>query len=130
MKNFKVADNENDFRIETTPSLQSRPLGQRDRASNLSDHFASGKVSAAIHVSPEAVNGGAIAKVLDGDFIALDCDNHQLTLEVSDAELAARVAPAPDLSAKQRGTGRDIFALFRTHAAHAEDGASPLLGHL
>lgn len=91
---------------------------------------ASGKVPAAIHVSPEAVNGGAIAKVHDGDFITLDCDNHQLTLEVSDEDLAARVAPAPDLSANQRGTGRDLFALFRTHAAHAEEGASPLLAHL
>ncbi len=91
---------------------------------------ASGKVPAAIHVSPEAVNGGLIAKVQNGDMITLDCDQHQLTLEVSEAELAARVAPAADLSANQRGTGRDLFALFRAHAAHAEEGASPLLSHL
>ena len=91
---------------------------------------ASGKVPAAIHVSPEAVNGGAIAKVQNGDIISLDCDAQTLTLEVSDAELAARVAPTPDLSAYQRGTGRDIFALFRENAAHAEDGASPLLAHI
>lgn len=90
---------------------------------------ASGKVPAAIHVSPEAVNGGAIAKVQNGDMITLDCENHLLSLEVSDAELAVRVAPPPDLSANQRGTGRDLFALFRAHAAHAEEGASPLLTH-
>jgi phosphogluconate dehydratase len=91
---------------------------------------ASGKVPAAIHVSPEAVNGGQIAKVQNGDIISLDCDAQTLMLEVSDAELAARVAPTPDLSAYQRGTGRDIFALFRENAAHAEDGASPLLAHV
>jgi phosphogluconate dehydratase len=91
---------------------------------------ASGKVPAAIHVSPEAVNGGVIGKVQNGDMITLDCEQHQLTLEVSEAELAARVAPASDLSAYQRGTGRDLFALFRAHATHAEEGASPLLSHL
>ncbi len=91
---------------------------------------ASGKVPAAIHVSPEAVNGGLIAKVQNGDMITLDCDQHQLTLEVSEAELTARVASAFDLSAYQRGTGRDLFALFRANAAHAEEGASPLLSHL
>jgi phosphogluconate dehydratase len=91
---------------------------------------ASGKVPAAIHVSPEAVNGGNIAKVQTGDIISLDCEAHTLTLEVSPADLAARVAPTPDVSAYQRGTGRDIFALFRAHAAHAEDGASPLLAHV
>ena len=88
---------------------------------------ASGKVPAAIHVSPEAVNGGAIGKVQNGDMITLDCEHHVLSLEVSDTELAARVAPIPDLSANQRGTGRDLFALFRAHAAQAEEGASPLL---
>ncbi len=91
---------------------------------------ASGKVPAAIHVSPEALDGGAIAKVRDGDMITLDCDAQILQLEVSDAELAQRVAPTPDLSTNQRGTGRDLFALFRDHAAHAEDGASPLLSHM
>ncbi|WP_408593882.1 phosphogluconate dehydratase [Limnohabitans sp.] len=91
---------------------------------------ASGKVPAAIHVSPEALNGGAIAKVRDGDMITLDCEAQILQLDVSDAELAERVAPTPDLSANQRGTGRDLFALFRDHAAHAEDGASPLLSHV
>ena len=87
---------------------------------------ASGKVPAAIHLSPESVNGGLIGKVQDGDMIALDCDTQTLQLEVSDAELAARTAPTPDLSGNQHGTGRDIFALFRANAALAEEGASPL----
>jgi phosphogluconate dehydratase len=88
---------------------------------------ASGKVPAAIHVSPEAVNGGAIGKVQDGDMITLDCEHQQLSLEISETELAERVAPTPDLTANQHGTGRDLFALFRAHAMHAEEGASPLL---
>lgn len=91
---------------------------------------ASGKVPAAIHVSPEAVNGGAIGKVQDGDMITLDCEHQQLSLEISEAELAERVAPTPNLTANQHGTGRDLFALFRNHAMHAEEGASPLLTHI
>jgi phosphogluconate dehydratase len=88
---------------------------------------ASGKVPAAIHLSPESVNGGLIGKVQNGDMISLDCDQQTLTLEVSESDLAKRTAPLPDLSGNQHGTGRDLFALFRAHAAHAEDGASPLL---
>ena len=91
---------------------------------------ASGKVPAAIHLSPEAVNGGLISKVQNGDMITLDCDTQTLTLEVSDAELAARIAHTPDLSGNQHGTGRDIFALFRAHATRAEEGASPLFNTL
>jgi len=91
---------------------------------------ASGKVPAAIHLSPESVNGGLIGKVQDGDMISLDCDQQTLTLEVSESELAARVTPVADLSGNQHGTGRDLFALFRAHASHAEQGASPLLASL
>ena len=91
---------------------------------------ASGKVPAAIHVSPEAVDGGMIAKIQNGDMVRVDCEQQELVLEVSDAELAQRVAPTADLSAHQRGCGRDLFALFRQHAMHAEEGASPLLTHL
>jgi phosphogluconate dehydratase len=91
---------------------------------------ASGKVPAAIHVSPEAVNGGMIAKIQNGDMVRLDCDTQELVLEVSDSELAQRIAPTFDLSAHQGGCGRDLFALFRQHATHAEEGASPLLAHL
>ncbi len=91
---------------------------------------ASGKVPAAIHLSPESVNGGLICKVQSGDMITLDCNTQTLQLEVSEAELSQRTAPTPDLSGNQHGTGRDIFALFRTNAALAEEGASPLFTHL
>jgi phosphogluconate dehydratase len=91
---------------------------------------ASGKVPAAIHLSPESVNGGLIGKVQNGDMITLDCAAQTLTLEVSEAELAARTAPTPDLSGNQHGTGRDIFALFRANASLAEEGASPLFHRL
>ena len=91
---------------------------------------ASGKVPAAIHVSPEAVDGGMIAKIQNGDMVRLDCEQQELVLEVSDRELAQRVTPTPVVSAHQRGCGRDLFALFRQHAMHAEEGASPLLTHL
>ena len=89
---------------------------------------ASGKVPAAIHVSPEALAGGNLARVQDGDWITLDCEQQRLELEVDAADLARRPAHAPDLSDRQRGGGRDLFALFRQHAGTAESGASPLLG--
>ena len=87
---------------------------------------ASGKVPAAIHLTPESRNGGMIAKVRDGDMLTLNCDTGQLTLEVSDAELAAR--PLPERPADLLWpTGQGLFGLFRQHAAGAEEGASPLL---
>ncbi len=89
---------------------------------------ASGKVPAAIHVSPEALSGGAIARVRDGDLIRLDCDAGVLELEVSEAELAQRAPSTPDLSANGHGYGRELFALFRRNAGLAEHGASPLFG--
>jgi phosphogluconate dehydratase len=89
---------------------------------------ASGKVPAAIHVTPEALAGGAIARVRDGDWITLDADQQELTLEVDAPTLAARPLEQADLSDRQRGCGRDLFALFRQHAGPAEAGASPLLG--
>ncbi len=90
---------------------------------------ASGKVPAAIHVSPEAVSGGAIARVQDGDMILLDCDAGRLELEVDATELARRDPSAPDLSANGHGYGRELFALFRRHAGMAERGASALFGN-
>lgn len=87
---------------------------------------ASGKVPAAIHVTPEAVNGGAMGLVQDGDLITLDCDAQELTLEVSPETLAAR-PPLPRPTDSAWGSGRGLFALFRQNAAMAEEGASPLL---
>ena len=90
---------------------------------------ASGKVPAAIHVSPEAVSGGAIARVQDGDMIRLDCDAGVLELEVAETELGQRSPSAPDLSANGHGYGRDLFSLFRRNAGLAENGASALFGN-
>ena len=89
---------------------------------------ASGKVPAAIHVSPEAMNGGAIGKVMNGDMLTLNCETQELTLELSDAELAAR--PHPPRPAEGWGSGQGLFGLFRRNAALAEEGASPLLSSI
>ena len=86
---------------------------------------ASGKVPAAIHLSPESVNGGMISKVQDGDMLRLDCDTGELSLAVSDAQLSARPAPNPTPDTLW-ANGQGLFALFRQHASQAEQGASPL----
>ncbi|MFO0490543.1 MAG: phosphogluconate dehydratase [Curvibacter sp.] len=88
---------------------------------------ASGKVPAAIHVTPEAVAGGPIAKVRDGDLLTLDCEAQRLYLDVSESALAARDAQLPDLAAYHQGIGRELFGLFRASPLLAEEGASPLL---
>ncbi len=87
---------------------------------------ASGKVPAAIHLSPEALADGPIARVMDGDWITLDCERGVLELEVDAATLAARNIHHPDLSHNAHGTGRELFGLFRAHASTPECGASPL----
>lgn len=86
---------------------------------------ASGKVPAAIHISPEAKGGGPLARVRDGDVIRLCAEHGELSILVDDAEFAAReaVLPGEDMS----GTGRELFALFRQNADGAELGASPIL---
>ncbi|PKO30805.1 MAG: phosphogluconate dehydratase [Betaproteobacteria bacterium HGW-Betaproteobacteria-9] len=89
---------------------------------------ASGKVPAAIHLSPEALADGPIARVMDGDWITLDCERGVLELEVDAATLAARTVSHPNLSHNEHGTGRELFGLFRAHASTAESGASPLFG--
>jgi len=83
---------------------------------------ASGKVPAAIHVTPEALGGGALSLVADGDPIRLCARTG--TLEVL-ADLSARTPATPPPAGA--GTGRELFALFRTNADGAETGGSPLL---
>ena len=70
---------------------------------------ASGKVPAAIHVTPEAVDGGLIAKVHDGDLITLNALTGELTLRVDEQELAQREFAACDLTASHQGMGRELF---------------------
>ncbi|MEO6093097.1 MAG: phosphogluconate dehydratase [Novosphingobium sp.] len=83
---------------------------------------ASGKVPAAIHVTPEALGGGPLALLRDGDFVRLSAVTG--TLETT-ADLAERqAAPAP---AEASGMGRELFAMFRAGAGGAEQGASAML---
>ena len=87
---------------------------------------ASGKVPAAIHVSPEAKAGGPLAKVLDGDVIRLDAVAGTLQVLVPDAVWAARVhaaMPAALIEANGLDMGRELFSGMRRHALTAEEGA-------
>jgi phosphogluconate dehydratase len=84
---------------------------------------ASGKVPAAIHVSPEALPDGPLARVRDGDVIRLDARTGML--EAVDVDLASR--PPANSPPPPVGTGRELFALMRLHASHAEQGASAML---
>ena len=83
---------------------------------------ASGSVPAAIHVSPECLNGGPLAKVKDGDVIRLDSLTGTLTVQVPEETFAHRAVPTPVLEHNQHGMGRDLFRMFRTNAATAEEG--------
>jgi len=83
---------------------------------------ASGQVPAAIHVSPEAACGGAIARLRDGDVLRLDANAGTLDVQVGNDEWVAREFASADLSASQVGMGRDLFAVFRNVAAAADAG--------
>ena len=89
---------------------------------------ASGKVLAAIHLVPEAVAGGAIAKLRDGDVITIDAEASSVEVDVPDADWAARANAPMDLSGNQFGMGRELFAVFRERVDSAEDGACALFG--
>jgi phosphogluconate dehydratase len=85
---------------------------------------ASGKVPAAIHVTPEAADGGAIAKLKDGDVIRIDADKGKLEVLVDAKEFAARPLATKDMSSNEQGTGRELFTAFRNLAGRADQGAS------
>jgi phosphogluconate dehydratase len=86
---------------------------------------ASGKVPAAIHLSPEAARGGAIAKLQDGDIVRLCATNGTLSVLVDYSDWAGRM-PAPTPVAHM-GTGRELFAMMRATADEAEKGGSAML---
>ena len=81
---------------------------------------ASGKVPSAIHVSPEALNGGLLAKLRDGDVIRVDAVDG--TLDVL-SDISDRPDTAPDLSHNSYGIGRELFEVFRRNAGPADAGA-------
>jgi phosphogluconate dehydratase len=84
---------------------------------------ASGKVPAAIHVTPEALDGGAIAKIRDGDMIRLDAKAGRLDALVESGEWDRRLEETADLSDHAQGVGRELFAGFRNHVGPADQGA-------
>jgi phosphogluconate dehydratase len=84
---------------------------------------ASGKVPAAIHLTPEAAVGGPLARVRDGDLVTLDADAGLLELHVAPYDLEARSAAVPDDS-RVVGTGRELFSSFRAAVGPADEGAS------
>ncbi|WP_394393107.1 phosphogluconate dehydratase [Shewanella woodyi] len=84
---------------------------------------ASGKVPAAIHLTPEALDGGLIAKVQNGDMIRVDAKTGELTLLVSESEIAAREPEKVDLRSTSYGMGRELFGALRSNLSSPETGA-------
>jgi len=86
---------------------------------------ASGKVPAAIHVSPEAAVGGPLARLRDGDILRLDAVAGTLTVLADDFD--SRTPVTADLSANEHGIGRELFAAFRRNVGAADTGAAVVL---
>ena len=84
---------------------------------------ASGKVPAAIHISPECLLDGPLAKVKTGDMIQMNAETGELNALVDEAEWNSRTVVAPDLSRKTVNMGRELFSAFRHHVSSAELGA-------
>ena len=87
---------------------------------------ASGKVPAAIHLCPEALDGGLIAKVQTGDMINLNGESGELTLLVDDKELALRDVAQFQVNGHHEGMGRELFGFMRRNLSSAETGACSL----
>ena len=91
---------------------------------------ASGKVPAAIHMSPESSAGGPLSKIREGDIVRLDAVAGTLDLLISEAELQQRENMIVVNKASNSGFGREIFSQFRNIASPAEQGASSLYPEL
>jgi phosphogluconate dehydratase len=85
---------------------------------------ASGKVPAAIHMTPEACDGGAISKIRDGDVIRLDAEAGTLAVVGDEREFMSRTPATEDLRREHHGMGRELFAGFRAMVGAADRGAS------
>ena len=85
---------------------------------------ASGDVLSAIHLTPEAADGGPIAKLRDGDRIRIDANTGELQALVDPAEWEARAPVIADLSASQQGVGRELFSMFRRTISSPDQGGS------
>jgi phosphogluconate dehydratase len=87
---------------------------------------ASGKVPSAIHMWPECIDGGPLAKVQNGDLIVLNTQTGEVNVQVDQAEFDARV-PTPNSAAGHHfGMGRELFGAMRAQASTAETGATNL----
>ena len=82
---------------------------------------ASGKVLAAIQVTPESLAGGVIGKIRDGDMVAIDANGGSMVVDAGDID--ARPTPDADVANRQLGMGRELFAAFRERSDGAEQGA-------
>ncbi len=87
---------------------------------------ASGSVLAAIQVTPEAVTGGAIGKIQDGDIVRIDADAGVLHLAGTN-DIASRPSPSYELGMSHAGMGRELFGAFRRRVSGAEEGACVLV---
>jgi phosphogluconate dehydratase len=87
---------------------------------------ASGKVPAAIHVTPEAIKGGILAKIKTGDMLELNTQTGAMDVLISDEELSNREAKVTDVAKHQIGMGREMFAGMRSNLTGAEQGACSL----
>ncbi|GAB4515627.1 MAG: phosphogluconate dehydratase [Haliangiales bacterium] len=85
---------------------------------------ASGKVPAAIHITPEAASGGPLARVQEGDIVRVDAEAGVLELKVDQAVFGVRTPAVIDLSDSHVGMGRELFGAFRDAVSGAEEGAS------
>lgn len=85
---------------------------------------ASGKVVSAIHIVPEAADGGILSKIVTGDRIRLDIHNGNMTLLVAEEILQKRESEFVNLTHNHHGFGRELFATIRQAVSNAEEGAS------
>ncbi|WP_369823600.1 phosphogluconate dehydratase [Acetobacter sp. DsW_063] len=90
---------------------------------------ASGKVLSAIHVTPEALEGGPLAKLRDGDIVRVDAVEGSLDVLTPQAEWDARTDSVADLTSGHYGTGRELFSPFRHLVGRADHGASIFAFH-
>lgn len=87
---------------------------------------ASGSVLAAIHVIPEAMENGAIGRLLDGDLVTLDANTGYMGVNIDTQTLLTRLPAALEIDGHRIGFGRELFGLMRRHAGTAEQGACAL----
>ena len=85
---------------------------------------ASGKVPSAIHVTPEAAEGGPIARLRDGDMVRVDAVRGRILVNVDPLEWDARPIASHNVAESSHGVGRELFAAFRATASAADRGAT------